>query len=156
MADNTRLNPGVGGDNIRSDEIGGIKFPTSKITLGDDNADGGFVSTGNPMPIVVPTLPLLVSGPTLTWAAPTFVTILSTSLVALAANASRRGAILVNDSSQDIFLSLRTGAPAVVGSGFRINAGGGSYEITNENLTLDSIQAIAASGSNNLTIHEAT
>jgi hypothetical protein len=51
MADNTTLNSGSGGDVIRSDDIGGVKFPTSKITVGADGVDGGFVSTANPLPV---------------------------------------------------------------------------------------------------------
>lgn len=52
MSDNVLLNLGIGGDSIAADEIGGIKFPRCKITLGDDNVNDGDVSSVNPMPIV--------------------------------------------------------------------------------------------------------
>lgn len=51
MADNTTLNSGSGGDVIRTDDISGVKFPTSKITIGGDGTDGGFVATDNPLPV---------------------------------------------------------------------------------------------------------
>jgi hypothetical protein len=63
MADNTTLNSGSGGDVIRSDDIGGVKFPTSKITLGADGADGGFVSSANPLPVSDAGGSLTVDGP---------------------------------------------------------------------------------------------
>lgn len=53
MADNTQLSAAVGsGDTIRTDDIGGsVKVATSKITLGADGVDGGFVSSANPLPV---------------------------------------------------------------------------------------------------------
>ena len=51
MADNTQLSVGSGGNIIRTDDVAGIHYPTSKITLGADGTDGGFVSTANPLPI---------------------------------------------------------------------------------------------------------
>lgn len=78
MADNTTLNPGSGGDTIRTDDVGGIKVPVSKIMLGGDGLDLGFVSGSNPFPtqtqsgsisavmvnglIVTPSNPLPVNG----------------------------------------------------------------------------------------------
>lgn len=50
MADNTTLNAGSGGDTIRTDDIGGVKVPVSKIMLGGDGLDLGFVSGSNPFP----------------------------------------------------------------------------------------------------------
>lgn len=48
MADNTAQN---GTATIRTDDIGGVHFPTSKLTLGADGVDGGFVSAANPLPM---------------------------------------------------------------------------------------------------------
>lgn len=52
MPDNTTLNPAViaGGPVIRTDEVAGVQFPVSKIVLGDDGVDGGFVAPANPLP----------------------------------------------------------------------------------------------------------
>lgn len=54
MADNVTLDPGTGGATIRTDEIAGLQYPTSKITLGDDGTDDGFVSAANPLPVSGP------------------------------------------------------------------------------------------------------
>ena len=51
MADNTTINPGSGGDLIATDEIAGIKYPRSKITLGADGQNDGDVSSSNPLPV---------------------------------------------------------------------------------------------------------
>ena len=48
--------------------------------------------------------------------------------LALAANAMRVYALFVNDSNSPIYLSL--GAAAVTNQGIRLNANGGSYEIS--------------------------
>jgi len=50
MADNTTLNTGTGGDVIATDDISGVKFPRSKITIGGDGTNDGDVSSANPMP----------------------------------------------------------------------------------------------------------
>ena len=51
MADNTTLNTGSGGDTIASDDIGGVKYPRSKIVIGADNVNDGDVSSANPLPV---------------------------------------------------------------------------------------------------------
>jgi hypothetical protein len=51
MADNTTLNTGTGGDVIATDDVSGVKYPRSKVTLGADGANDGDVSATNPMPI---------------------------------------------------------------------------------------------------------
>lgn len=51
MADNVTLNPGTGGKTIKTDEIGGVDYPVSKIVLGDTDADDGLVHEGNPFPV---------------------------------------------------------------------------------------------------------
>ena len=51
MADNTVLNTGAGGDTIATDDIGGVKYPRSKITIGADGTNDGDVSSANPLPI---------------------------------------------------------------------------------------------------------
>lgn len=51
MADNTQINSGSGGDTIATDDIGGVKYPRSKIVLGADGSNDGDVSATNPMPV---------------------------------------------------------------------------------------------------------
>ena len=56
------------------------------------------------------------------------VTVLTTSTAVLSANATRRYALIVNDSDTVIYLSL--GGTAVANTGIRLNANGGSYEMS--------------------------
>jgi hypothetical protein len=58
VADNTTLNSGSGGDVIASDDIGGVKYPRSKIVIGADGTNDGDVSAANPLPITASSLPL--------------------------------------------------------------------------------------------------
>ena len=51
MADNTVLNSGTGGDTLATDDIGGVKYPRGKITLGADGVNDGDVSSANPLPV---------------------------------------------------------------------------------------------------------
>ena len=51
MADNTVLNSGSGGDTLATDDIGGIKYPRSKLVIGADGTNDGDVSSANPMPV---------------------------------------------------------------------------------------------------------
>lgn len=51
MADNTILNSGSGGDTVATDDIGGVKYPRSKIVIGADGTNDGDVSSTNPMPV---------------------------------------------------------------------------------------------------------
>ncbi len=52
----------------------------------------------------------------------------TSSTLALAANSNRRYAIFVNDSDTAVYLGL--GAAAIVNAGIRLNANGGSYEMS--------------------------
>ena len=51
MADNTVINTGSGGDTIATDDIGGTKYPRSKIVIGADGVNDGDVSSANPLPV---------------------------------------------------------------------------------------------------------
>jgi hypothetical protein len=55
MADNTTLDgPGAGGDTIRTDEIGGVKWPISKLAYGADGTADIVTSTAtNPLPVAL-------------------------------------------------------------------------------------------------------
>lgn len=69
-------------------------------------------------------------------------TVTTASGAALAANHSRRYALMINDSDTDIY--IRLGETAVANEGIRINAGGGSYSISpvHGNMFLGAINAI--------------
>ena len=81
-------------------------------------------------------------------------TIGATSTAALAANANRLYALLVNDSDTTIYIKL--GAAAVVNEGIRLNASGGSYELSEKegNLYTGAINAICASGGKKILVLE--
>lgn len=51
MADNIQLNTGSGGDVFAADDISGVKYQRSKITLGADGVNDGDVSSTNPLPV---------------------------------------------------------------------------------------------------------
>ena len=74
------------------------------------------------------------------------ITAAATTTAALAANANRKYALLVNDSDEVIYIKL--GAEAVLNQGIRLNASGGSYEMSNSigNLTTGAINCISTSG----------
>src|SRR5687768_8585333 len=57
MADNTTLDSGSGGDTLATDDIGGVKFPRSKIVIGADGSNDGDVSSANPLPVSVASIP---------------------------------------------------------------------------------------------------
>jgi len=82
----------------------------------------------------------------------TFATVGAVSTLVLADNVNRVDADFINDSSQTIYLAR--GNAAVIGSGERLNANGGSYHIGTDNLFLGDIYAICADGQANLSISE--
>ena len=84
----------------------------------------------------------------------TFATVGAVSTLVLAANEYRVDIEFVNDSSQTMYLAR--GNAAVIGSGIRLNANGGSYRIGTSNLFLGAIYAICAGGQANITISEGT
>lgn len=67
-------------------------------------------------------------------------------------NQNRCYCLIQNDSDSTVYLALN--APAVVGQGIRLNAGGGSYEINFINLYTGAVNAITAAGSQNVCIQE--
>jgi len=82
------------------------------------------------------------------------VTVGSTDTSALASNTDRKSALFINDSDETIYLSI--GGTAVANTGIRLNANGGSYEMSKEqgNLSTAQIKCICASGSKTLLITE--
>ena len=78
-----------------------------------------------------------------------------TTLV-LALNEARVYALFVNDSDTTIY--LRFGEDAVLNEGIRVNANGGSFEMTQQqgNLYSGVVNGISSAGSKNLTVLEGT
>ena len=52
MADNVPITPGAGA-NIAADEILGVKYPRSKMVVGDEGVNDGDVSDANPVPMKI-------------------------------------------------------------------------------------------------------
>ena len=84
----------------------------------------------------------------------TAVTVGAATTVAKAANANRKYLLLVNDSDEVVYVKL--GAAAVLNQGIRLNASGGSYEMSGAlgNLYTGAVNAICASGSKTLLVTE--
>ena len=76
----------------------------------------------------------------------------TTSSTVLAANASRKSAILCNSGSVDIY--LRRGSPSVSGQGTLLKANGGSFEVTSAALYAGIFTAVTVSGTGSLSIEE--
>jgi phage gp45-like len=85
----------------------------------------------------------------------TAVTVGNTSTAVAVANPHRKYLLLVNDSDEVIYIKL--GAAAVLNQGIRINASGGSYEMTVQagNLYVGAINGICASGSKIMLVTDA-
>lgn len=84
----------------------------------------------------------------------TEVSVLTSSTAVLAENGARRYALFINDSDTTMYLNLA--GTAVVNKGIRLNANGGSYEMSagQGNLTTQAIKAICASNAKNLLVLE--
>ncbi len=70
------------------------------------------------------------------------------SVLIIPANKHRTGAWLINDSAVVIYLGV--GRPAVANKGIRLNAEGGAWEITKDNLFKGDIFGISAEGTDNI------
>jgi len=85
-------------------------------------------------------------------ATPTKISVGSSSSTILAANANRNFAVFVNDSDENIYISLS--GTAVMNEGIRLNSNGGAYEINQTNMYTGIIKGICSSGSKNITVTE--
>ena len=72
------------------------------------------------------------------------------STAVLAEVPARNWAIFVNDSDEAIYLSL--GSAATLNAGIRLNANGGSFELTSDNNFKGAVYAICTNGSKNLCV----
>jgi hypothetical protein len=87
---------------------------------------------------------------------PAAVSVGTSSTPVLPANRSRVYALFVNDSANVIYLGF--GQNAVVGQGIRLNANGGSFEMSAGagNLYQGAINAISGTANSNLCVTEGT
>lgn len=91
--------------------------------------------------------------PPIIMSAPAFVLVGVASTPILPANPSRRYAIIVNDSVNNIYLAF--GAAAVLNQGELLGGNGGIYEIAEDiNLTTQAINGIAGFAGSNVTVQE--
>lgn len=84
--------------------------------------------------------------------APTFATVGVASATAVAANANRRGLVLVNTSANRI--SLGFGVPAVLDRGITLMANGGTFNMAAFDFSTQAVNAIASAAGSNLAIQE--
>lgn len=84
----------------------------------------------------------------------TAVSVGATTTAALAANPDRKYALFVNDSDATIYLMI--GAGAAANQGIRLNANGGSFEMSAHfgNLAVEAINAISSGSNKNLLVTE--
>lgn len=84
----------------------------------------------------------------------TTVMVTTSDTLLLVANASRKDALIINNSNSDVFISR--GLTAVINRGILLRANGGFYEINLLNLYKGKISAIATSGAVSLMVSEGT
>lgn len=88
----------------------------------------------------------------ITTATHTSVNVSASSFSVLPANANRKYALIINNSTVDVTICL--GAVATLNVGIILKANGGAYEINNSNLYTGAISAIAASATGALAVTE--
>ena len=76
----------------------------------------------------------------------------SSSTSVLSLNLNRRFLFLVNDSDENIYVSLSS--TAVMNEGILLTAGGGALTLDTASMWLGTVSAICLSGSKNLTVSE--
>jgi len=110
--------------------------------------DGIPINQSNLLPVAVNT--------SLTTVAHTAVTVLDSSTSVLAANADRKYALFVNDS--DTVLYLKFGTASALNTGIRLNANGGSFEMSAGigNLYKGTAAAISSVATKKLLVTEGT
>lgn len=101
-----------------------------------------------------PTVPTSIVKTDLTPSVPTAASVGVASAQVVAANANRKGLILVNTSANRI--SLGFGATAVLDSGVTLMASGGAYNMGEYDFDAGAVNAIASGAASNLSIQEYT
>jgi len=88
----------------------------------------------------------------LTFSAPTAVSVGIVSAQAVAANANRKGLLLVNTSTN--YISIGLGSAAVLYSGITLNPSGGTFWMDEYSFTTSAVNAIASGAASNLAVQE--
>lgn len=150
---------GGGSTNLTAGRIG-ITAPLYAGVMGVIDGSGNVqgASATNPVRVdptgtTVQPVSGVITPTTSTGIAPAAASVGITSAQAVAANASRKGLILVNTSNNVISIAFGANA-AVLNSGITIYPNGGAYEMDAYNFTTAAINAIAAGASSNLTVQE--
>ncbi len=127
-----------------SGDTGAQIAPVGLVTFAgsDDAKTATDVTATNPLP---------TSGGTLTPASPAAASVGTSSGQAVAANANRKALLLVNTSTNTIYLGFA--ATAVIGSGVALYPGGSFGPFPN---VIGAVNAIASGASSNLAIQEFT
>jgi hypothetical protein len=98
MADNTTLNPGVGGDTMASNDIGGVKHQRVKVEYGPPGSATDVADAdGARLPVKPPTASVGTRSQ---------VPDNASEVQVLAANANRKCAVITNDSSGVLAIGL--------------------------------------------------
>lgn len=124
-------------------------FPTPFLTrlLRDVFGGGADIGAGNPLPV---SKAEAAAGQT-----PVGITVTAANTEILAANASRKVAVIVNDSDAVVYLAI--GVAAQASKGIRLNANGGNITIsrTGDIFSTEAVYGIlAAAGNKNVTAQE--
>lgn len=85
--------------------------------------------------------------------APTFYGATNVSGIAVAANANRKGLVIVNTSTAVVSLSFGAN-PAILNSGITLNANGGTWVMDEYTFTTQAVNAISNAATRNLSIQE--
>lgn len=80
------------------------------------------------------------------------VSVTTSNTAIVSSNVGRQYLVIVNDGANPVYLSL--GGTAVANSGIRLNAQGGSIELTQDNLFTGAISGIAVGGTSVVTVFE--
>lgn len=145
MADNVAITPGSGVEVATRDDGSGNQIQRVILASPDvlTNDAGGAAH------------PVKVDAKiALTASAPAAASVGVTHGQVLAANANRRGLVLVNTSTNVI--SIAFGSSAVLNSGITLEPNGGSFTMDEYTFTTAAVDAIASGGSSNLAIQEFT
>lgn len=126
---------------VATDEIAGQHHQKMKL---------GFGGTGTATPVTETTPFPVTSKTVLTSSAPVAISVGATSGAAVAANASRKGLVLVNTHATAI-ISFGFGAnAAVLYSGITLYPNGGSFEMDEYTFTTEAVNAISSVAGANL------